>query len=119
VTPEEYATLVAAFGSESDRPEAAAIVASALDGGRFTHEFVVAVLRTSSNSSTRAATITTLLPLCEDLDENADRIEAELTKHEIVCTRGAFSKQSGWTAATREEILKTKMLSDRLLKMKL
>ena len=89
MTPGEYASLVAAFDSEFDRPEVAALIAPSVNGGRFTHEYVVAVLDAVADWS-RAPLITKLLPLCKDINENSDKIKAEFSEWDIDCTKGVF-----------------------------
>jgi len=91
VSPKEYASLIMSFDSEFDRPEVAAIIAPSVNGGEFTHEYIIAVLGAVADWS-RAPLITKLLPLCKDINENSEKIKAELSEWEIVCTKGVFEQ---------------------------
>ncbi|KAL7530725.1 hypothetical protein ACHAWF_009238, partial [Thalassiosira exigua] len=91
MTPQEYAALVANLDAEFDRPEVAALVAPCVNGGDFTHEYVVAVLKAVGDWS-RAPLIARLLPLCADLWEDGAKvkIEAELSEWNLACSRSVL-----------------------------
>ena len=57
--------------------------------GKFTHEYVIAVLGDVVDWS-RAPLITKLLPLCTDINENSAKIKANLSDWEVVCTKRVF-----------------------------
>ena len=89
MSPKEYASLIMTFDSEFDRPEIAALIAPSVNGGDFTHEYIIAVLDAVADWS-RAPLITKLLPLCRDINENSEKIKAQLSEWDVVCTKGVF-----------------------------
>ena len=91
ITPTEYASLIDTVAIEFDQPEIATAVAPIVRGGNFTHEYILSALRVVSNWL-RISLIQKLLPLCKDLDRNANKIKAVLSDWERVCTERDFEE---------------------------
>ena len=91
MTPNQYSSVIKAVAIEFDQPDVAALIATSVREGNFTHEYVIAAIRVVSEWL-RTPTLSKLLPLCKDLHENVRRIKAELTDWEKVCTERDFEQ---------------------------
>ena len=89
LNPQEYAKLIKAVPIEFDQPEVAALVGPVVNACNFTHQYIIAALQVVADWL-RTPLLTKVLPLCTDLNENGDRIKAELTDWELVCTQRDF-----------------------------
>ena len=89
LNPQEYAKLINATPIEFDQPEVAALVGAVVNTCNFTHQYIIAALQVVADWL-RTPLLTKVLPLCTDLNENGDRIKAELTDWELVCTQRDF-----------------------------
>jgi len=91
MTPMDYSSVIKAVAIEFDQPDIAALIAPAVRGGNFTHEYVIAALRVVSDWL-RSPTIAKILPFCKDLHSNVGKIKGELTDWERVCTERDFEQ---------------------------
>jgi len=91
MTPIEYSSAIKAVAIEFDQPDIAALIAPSVNGGNFTHKYVIAAIRVVPDWL-RPPTISKLLPLCKDLHVNVGKIKAELTDWEKVCTERDFEQ---------------------------
>ena len=91
MTPIDYSSVIKAVAIEFDQPDIAALIAVSVRGGSFTHEYVIAAIRTVSDWL-RTPTIQKILPFCKDLHANVGKIKAELTDWEKVCTERDFEQ---------------------------
>lgn len=92
LTPSGYASVVKAVAIEFDQPDMAALIAPEVSN--YTHEYIIAALRVVSDWL-RTPLLSKVLPLCSDLSENANKIKAELTDWELVCTQQDFEEATG------------------------
>jgi len=93
LNPQEYANIIKAAPIEFDQPEVAALVGPLVNACNFTHQYIIAALQAVADWL-RTPLLTKVLPLCTDLNENGDRIKAELTDWELVCTQRDFESAS-------------------------
>jgi len=91
LTPQQYARVIKSVTIEFDQPDMAALMATSVRGGRYTHEYVVAALRSVSDWI-RTSMLSKLLPLCADLKTSANVIKSELTEWELVCSQRYFDE---------------------------
>ena len=91
MTPIDYSSVIKAVAIEFDQPDIAAFIAPSVRGGNFTHEYIIAAIRTVSDWL-RTPTIQKILPFCKDLHANVGKIKAELTDWEKVCTDRDFEQ---------------------------
>jgi len=89
LNPQEYAKVIKIVPIEFDQPEVAALVGPLVNACNFTHQYIIAALQAVADWL-RTPLLTKVLPLCTDLNENGDRIKAELTDWELVCTQRDF-----------------------------
>jgi len=89
LNPQDYAKVINSVPIEFDQPEVAALVGPLVNACNFTHRYIIAALGAVADWL-RTPLLTKVLPLCTDLNENGDRIKAELTDWELVCTQRDF-----------------------------
>ena len=89
MTPTQFAQVVKAVQIEFDQAAMAELLAPAMNGGNFTHEYIIAALRVVSDWI-RTQLLSKLLPLCTDIKKNVNVIGMELTEWEMVCAQRDF-----------------------------
>ena len=89
LSPMDYSAILKNVASEFDQPDVAYIVAESV--GDFSSHHIVAMLRVVSESM-RVTALQKTLPLCKDAIVNKDKILAELSDWERICTEYDFSK---------------------------
>mmetsp|Transcript_31659 Transcript_31659/g.76629 ORF Transcript_31659/g.76629 Transcript_31659/m.76629 type:complete len:579 (-) Transcript_31659:203-1939(-) len=91
MTPSGYASVIKSVAIEFDQPEMGALVAPEV--ANFTHYYIIAALRVVADWI-RTPLLSKVIPLCQDLTQNVDKIKAELSDWELVCTEQCFEQGS-------------------------